>query len=575
MLAPVPGAGEIRPSPTVGTGPLAPAVPVAAEEVSERPSGRGDRLLVAASMLVLASATGLRLPVRYWSDEGISVGIASQPASRIPGLLSRDGSPPLYYEMLHAWMALAGRTEVATHSLSLIAAVLTVPALWWTARRVAGRPAARVAVVLAAGSPLLLWYGAESRMYTMLALAGTLTAGAFVRALGGDGRWWMVPAIAGGAVLAWLHDWGVFFVVGLAVAGWLVAWRRRDRRGGVAVSVFAGATALLYLPWVPTLLHQLRHTGAPWATLPSLPAAVHDPLYAAFGSPWPVVIAVVVAAAGARRRWAVGAVRAAPDPGDAGLRLLAGAATLTVAIGWAAGRAGGSWAPRYLAVTAGPLLVLAAAAIVEAGRRAEPALRTKLTSAAVRAEGEMGSRPGRSGAVILAFAGALVACVSGVAPVVLGGGHGRNMKSDIAELAALLRPQIRPGDVVIVDQVSIVAVVSYYLGPHYVYVDPTGLVAAPFMVNWNDLVARLRAARPTALVDELVSRLRPGQHLFVVGPMGWPASAPTSYGVLVAAQGRALVAAAESGLSAEVGPTIGAGLRRDAYAVRAVELSRP
>ena len=67
------------------------------------------------------------LHARYWIDEGLSVGIASHPFCRHPGVLRQDGSPPLYYLLLHVWMALFGDGEARTHALSVAFALLTVP----------------------------------------------------------------------------------------------------------------------------------------------------------------------------------------------------------------------------------------------------------------------------------------------------------------------------------------------------------------------------------------------------------------------------------------------------------------
>lgn len=66
-------------------------------------------LLTAAS---LALRTGT-LGSGYWIDEAIAVGIASHEAADIPTLLRQDGSPPLHYLVLHAWIALAGTGEAA------------------------------------------------------------------------------------------------------------------------------------------------------------------------------------------------------------------------------------------------------------------------------------------------------------------------------------------------------------------------------------------------------------------------------------------------------------------------------
>ncbi|PZR79154.1 MAG: hypothetical protein DLM65_11370, partial [Candidatus Aeolococcus gillhamiae] len=91
-------------------------------------SGTGPRpaphtALATAGLLavVVAASFGLRvadLGSWLWIDEGTTIGVASHRLSDIPRLLARDGSPPLYYILLHGWMALFGTSEQATHSLS-------------------------------------------------------------------------------------------------------------------------------------------------------------------------------------------------------------------------------------------------------------------------------------------------------------------------------------------------------------------------------------------------------------------------------------------------------------------------
>lgn len=119
--------------------PLRAAVPTAA----------GLLALAAVSVAVRVGA----MHSGYWTDEAISIGVASHPLHDIPGVLREDGSPPLYYLLLHAWIRLVGTGEPATRSLSLIIALAgtrsrsgrggrcsgPAPAGW----RRAGRPRAR------------------------------------------------------------------------------------------------------------------------------------------------------------------------------------------------------------------------------------------------------------------------------------------------------------------------------------------------------------------------------------------------------------------------------------------------
>ena len=99
----------------------------------------GLGLAVAVSLLLRIGT----LHSGYWIDEGISVGIASHPLSDIPRALIEDGSPPLYYVLLHGWIVLFGAGEAATRSLSLLFALATVPAAWWAARSIFGPRAGR------------------------------------------------------------------------------------------------------------------------------------------------------------------------------------------------------------------------------------------------------------------------------------------------------------------------------------------------------------------------------------------------------------------------------------------------
>ena len=54
-------------------------------------------------------------------------------------MLRHDGSPPLYYLLLHVWMSAFGSSESSTHTLSLIFGLLTIPAGAWTAWTLFGR----------------------------------------------------------------------------------------------------------------------------------------------------------------------------------------------------------------------------------------------------------------------------------------------------------------------------------------------------------------------------------------------------------------------------------------------------
>src|SRR5918997_1186116 len=176
---------------------------------------------VAAALLVLmALSTALRtgaLDAGFWIDEAIAVGIASHEPTEIPGLLRQDGSPPLYYLLLHGWIALAGTGEVATRSLSLLFAAVAVPVAWWAASAVGGRRAGAVAAAVVAVCPFFAYYAQEARMYTLVAVLSLVATAGFMRRR-------PIVLVAGLTLLLYTHTWGVFLAAGLVVV-WLA--RRR------------------------------------------------------------------------------------------------------------------------------------------------------------------------------------------------------------------------------------------------------------------------------------------------------------------------------------------------------------
>ena len=100
----------------------------------------------------------------YWIDEGIAVGIASHDFLDIPSTLVMDGSPPLYYLLLHGWMGIVGEGEAATRALSLIFAVVAVPVAYWAGNAIFDRRTGALAAVGVGACPFLNYYAQAMAM---------------------------------------------------------------------------------------------------------------------------------------------------------------------------------------------------------------------------------------------------------------------------------------------------------------------------------------------------------------------------------------------------------------------------
>ena len=244
--------------------------------VASAPFPGGTRWLVAGFVaIVLAAGVALRFWATspLWLDEALTVNIASLPLGHLPEALRHDGAPPLYFALLHGWMAAVGDGDKAVRALSGLMSVGTLPVMWLAGRRLGGPRVGWVALLMTAASPFAIRYATEARMYSLLLLLGAVGLLALARALDrpSAGRLAAVSAVT--ALLLYTHYWAVFLVV--PVAGLLAVWalrggHQRAARRCLAALAIGGA---LLAPWTPVLAWQLRHTGTPWAD-PAGPTAL-------------------------------------------------------------------------------------------------------------------------------------------------------------------------------------------------------------------------------------------------------------------------------------------------------------
>ena len=424
-------------------------------------------LALAALMVASLALRVGALDSGYWIDEGIAVGIASHDLADIPRIMSQDGNPPLYYLLLHGWMLVFGAGEAATRALSLLFALLAIPASFWAGAAVFDRRAGALAAAGAAGSPFLTYYAQETRMYSLVVLLSVLAAASFALAfVRGERRHvWLLGLWLG--LLLYTHTWGLFLVAAMAIA-WLVLWRR-GLVAGRDGALLAGALALIYAPWLPSVVFQAANTAAPWAERPS-PALLLGVPGSLFGYLALPLLGVAVFFALRRR-----------PPVDRAVRVLAAIAALTAVMAWLVSQFEPAWATRYLAVLMGPLL-LALASVV--------------------------SRGARWG--FLALVGvAIVWLASGPPPV----------KSNVRTVSTGIAPSIRPGDLVVSTQPEQVPALYRYLPEGVVYRTPMGLVSDPRQTDWRNGLTRLRAGQAERELLPSIARLDRGRRVLIVTPV--------------------------------------------------------
>jgi hypothetical protein len=244
-------------------------------------SGRTRTVVAVGVGLVVAAGLILRFWTRsgLWLDEALTVDIARLPLHEIPNALKHDGAPPLYYYLLHFWIALFGQSNVAVRSLSGVTAVLTLPVAWLCGRRFGGRAVAWTMLVLLASAPFAVYYATESRMYALVILLTGCGFLALQRAVTAPRPANLVAVAVVTAALLYAQYWSLYLVGMVGI--WLVASIVRTRRRGHpeaapwAALLAVGAGCVLFVPWLPTFFYQTRHTGTPWAAPPNFSAVIN------------------------------------------------------------------------------------------------------------------------------------------------------------------------------------------------------------------------------------------------------------------------------------------------------------
>ena len=119
-----------------------------------------------------------------WLDETFSVWLASHSVADILQWVVRiDQHPPLYYFLLHYWIALNGDTPYYVRFLSALFGAATIPIIYVIGKRLADFRMGLAAAALLAFSPYNIYYGQEARMYTLLAFNAAVAIYALVRLL--------------------------------------------------------------------------------------------------------------------------------------------------------------------------------------------------------------------------------------------------------------------------------------------------------------------------------------------------------------------------------------------------------
>ncbi len=431
--------------------------------------------LVAISLVLKTRALGSSL----WMDEGLSIGIASQPLFDIPHVLRVDGSPPLYYMLLSVWIKVFGSGPAETQGLSVALALLAIPGAFWAGWSLFGRRAGYICAALFAFNGFLTVYAQETRMYALMVTLSLLVTALYLHVFVYGRRRYLPAFSIVLALMLYTHNWAMFVTAGALIA-LVPIWLQSDDRRTLVRNVLLGfgGALLLYLPWVPTLIHQVLHTGAPWLNSPRFGAPVQISKTLLGGLA--VTVALLLAAGSGLSDVLKRQVR---DKEKQAALTAAALCVGTLAVAWLFSQFSPAWTTRYLGVALGPILLIGALGL---------------------------ARAGNLGLVALAIVVGIWAV-----PKTFDLTH----KSNAADLGKAASPMLHPGDLVISMQPEQTPLIDYHLPGKLRYATPMGAVANPKVMDWTDSQDRLVSATTARNLEPLLANLRPHGRVLLVHPV--------------------------------------------------------
>jgi 4-amino-4-deoxy-L-arabinose transferase-like glycosyltransferase len=200
------------------------------------------------------------MPLR--ADEALTLFYATDLNTIFHQVTTDDPHLPTFYIMLHAWLPIAGSSELAARFPSLFAGVLVIPLTFVLGRTVFRRlpRVGLLAAFLVAWNPFLIWDAQDTYMYTFLTALSLASFILFLCTLRPDATWvtW-VGYVVVSLLNLFIHYFAAFILMAQAVCLLVLALRKNVTPRKILEGFLAGvAIVILYTPWlilaVPVLI---------------------------------------------------------------------------------------------------------------------------------------------------------------------------------------------------------------------------------------------------------------------------------------------------------------------------------
>ncbi len=226
-----------------------------------------DNIFVGGVLLAAFALRLIALAVRpMWYDETFAFFLAEKDFGAIIAGTAADTMPPLYYFLLHIWIALVGPSPFALRMLSVSLSMVVVALVYVVTARGLGRRAGLWAAGLTALASFQIYHAQELRMYALLAATLLLYVYAVIRFAANVPRAWMLVALS--TVLA-LYSHNLAFLTLMSANVYFLLkrnWRKEIKL--LAAQALGGLGFAPWLIYLPTQFAKIQR--AFWTEPPGL-----------------------------------------------------------------------------------------------------------------------------------------------------------------------------------------------------------------------------------------------------------------------------------------------------------------
>ena len=190
-----------------------------------------------------------------WVDEGWTVRVTgSDSLADVTQWVANDVHPPLYFYLMYGWRQIVGNTVFEFRYLTILTILLSTAVIYRLGKTLYNERIGQFAALFYILHDLVWVLGRETRQYSLLQLLAALTVWQYW-------RFWQKPTrqrgicfVISGSALLWTNYWGEFVL--LAIGLHVILTRRHTMKPYL---IALGGIGLFFLPWLPTLYHQLTY----------------------------------------------------------------------------------------------------------------------------------------------------------------------------------------------------------------------------------------------------------------------------------------------------------------------------